>query len=363
MKDVDEVVCHMDPLDPADGLSDEDGDGLTFAWEYYLGTSTTLADSDGDGWSDSEELLLFNTNPLDAASHPRKQLRHPAANLPQASPPPPAPTITNGDFSSLAVTKWTKNTNKNYQGGDFQYGTVQTTDQTSGWSAYVGNSIEVWKPGVAKGGKSATDQFVELDGSASGYGIKQQIQNVKAGNYLLAWDQCGRTNLAAESDQYVVKVYYKNAAQQVVPVASSAEIKGFDKAHWTQKIFAFQITDVQISTSNHSPFYIAFIPLPKINGYGTLIDNVNLLPVDLAVDNNRDGDLVLGSTDDQTTAAKPYRFWLNNDHDNYGNPQDTYNAADDHPWTTQALDNANDKIESERDVEDFARLHLKIETP
>ncbi len=90
------------------------------------------------------------------------------------------------------------------------------------------------------------------------------------------------------------------------------------------------------------------------------IASIDLIPVELGVDNNRDGDLVLGSTDDQTTAAKPYRFWLNNDHDNYGQP-DTYNAADDHPWTTKTPDNTGEKIESERDVEDFARLHLKIE--
>ncbi len=88
-------------------------------------------------------------------------------------------------------------------------------------------------------------------------------------------------------------------------------------------------------------------------------NTVLLRAAELAVDNNRDGTITLSSGADQTSVAKPYRFWLNNDHDNYGTA-DTYDAADDHPWTTKALDNANEKIEPERDLDDFARIHLNV---
>ena len=83
-----------------------------------------------------------------------------------------------------------------------------------------------------------------------------------------------------------------------------------------------------------------------------------LLPVDLGVDNNRDGTLSLRSSGDQTSEQKPYRFWLNNDHDNYGD--DSYDDQQDHPWTTQSLDNANTVIESQRDLEDLSRLHFRV---
>jgi hypothetical protein len=52
----------FDPLDPSDGLSDCDGDGLSFA-EEYLGTRGHTSDpndwdTDGDGLSDGEEAVL-----------------------------------------------------------------------------------------------------------------------------------------------------------------------------------------------------------------------------------------------------------------------------------------------------------------
>lgn len=112
MKDIDEILLGMNPLDHSDGLSDEDGDGLSFAWEYYLGTNPSIADSDGDGWSDSEEVLLFNTDPLDATSFPKSGSRHAIANtlaaiapsgslIPAVAPSQPLPQIYNGDFTHI----------------------------------------------------------------------------------------------------------------------------------------------------------------------------------------------------------------------------------------------------------------------
>jgi len=45
-------------------LADTDGDGLTDGQEIQLyGTSPTLADSDSDGLSDGQEVLVYSTNP------------------------------------------------------------------------------------------------------------------------------------------------------------------------------------------------------------------------------------------------------------------------------------------------------------
>ncbi|NLE72611.1 MAG: hypothetical protein GX609_11075, partial [Actinomycetales bacterium] len=59
----------FDPLDPSDGLSDTDGDGLSFA-EEYLGTRGYTSDpndwdTDGDGLSDGEEAAR--------GTHPRRR--------------------------------------------------------------------------------------------------------------------------------------------------------------------------------------------------------------------------------------------------------------------------------------------------
>ncbi|MCB9785350.1 MAG: Ig-like domain-containing protein [Deltaproteobacteria bacterium] len=61
-----EVQYEYSPLDPADGPSDDDGDGLPMWRESVLGTDPRVADSDGDGISDGQELV-DGTDPNDAA--------------------------------------------------------------------------------------------------------------------------------------------------------------------------------------------------------------------------------------------------------------------------------------------------------
>ncbi len=53
----------LNPRDPADGVRDEDGDGLVTAEEFRRGTSFRLADTDRDGLADGEELRR-GTRPL-----------------------------------------------------------------------------------------------------------------------------------------------------------------------------------------------------------------------------------------------------------------------------------------------------------
>ncbi len=55
-------------LTVVDGSQDTDGDGVSDVLEYRYGTDPTRIDTDMDGYTDSEEILDFQSNPLDAAS-------------------------------------------------------------------------------------------------------------------------------------------------------------------------------------------------------------------------------------------------------------------------------------------------------
>lgn len=68
MPDCFEVRLGLDPTDPRDGQADSDGDGLSNADEYRLGTKLRNPDSDSDGMPDGWEFQhkLDPRNPADA---------------------------------------------------------------------------------------------------------------------------------------------------------------------------------------------------------------------------------------------------------------------------------------------------------
>jgi hypothetical protein len=281
MTDVNEILLGLDPLNPADGLSDLDGDGLSLAWEFVIGTHASLADTDADGWSDSEEYLTHGTDPRDWLSFPvtssspsaippvAAPLPAPAAATPPPPPPPP-PSLSNGDFSVQNFSWRSGQTYKDYQGGGFDWG--QGT--VSGWSAYVGTTVEVWKSG--------TETFVELDGTSSSHGIKQDIANVVPGHYALVWKQCGRTNNLAEDNAYRVRIYYTPVAGAApITISESAEYKAIDKTMWTDNAHSFQLNAAQIAAAANGKITVAFIPTGSLNTYGTLIDKVTLLSTEI----------------------------------------------------------------------------------
>ncbi len=79
--------------------------------------------------------------------------------------------------------------------------------------------------------------------------------------------------------------------------------------------------------------------------------------LELAVDANRDNVIsFLPNTNDQTSASRPYTFWLNNDRDSGSDDQ-----AEDLDPNGGQIDNADTTIANQRDLEDFTRLHLKMD--
>ena len=60
-----ELANGLDPSDPTDALLDPDGDGLNNYGEYIAGTDLNVADTDGDGVNDGDEINVYDSDPLD----------------------------------------------------------------------------------------------------------------------------------------------------------------------------------------------------------------------------------------------------------------------------------------------------------
>jgi hypothetical protein len=76
-----------------------------------------------------------------------------------------------------------------------------------------------------------------------------------------------------------------------------------------------------------------------------------LIPIELAVDGNRDGQIQFGRARDRTEADRPFRFWCNDDRDGTGNGSELLAGP---------ADSSDIEIRSKRDLEDFTRLWLRI---
>ena len=288
-------------------------DGIPDVWKEYYGFSLAdpeLAQADYNGTGTTNLVkYLGNLWPLDTtppappqpppAVKPVTTTKSLAASTPSSGAPllPIPPLLTNGNFS-VAATLGHSSTN-GYGGARFEWG---YNTSINGWKALHGSQIEVWSVNG--------NQFVELDASNGSYGIKQQVANAKAGTYLLTWKHRGRDSAQAGNNAYRAFVYteingeltratLKEKHFPVPPLVVS-------KTTWQPQVLAFTVTDADISALGglKKKLWIAFEPESN-NTYGTLIDDVSLIPMEMAPEvlaantNFDEGDV------DETNTAKP----------------------------------------------------------
>ncbi len=92
MPDKWEVDCSLNPL-VNDTMLDPDNDDLVNILEYQHSTKPQNPDTDFDGWTDGDEVLVYDTDPLDPDDHP--------------NPPPPAAIPGYHIIILISIVGWT----------------------------------------------------------------------------------------------------------------------------------------------------------------------------------------------------------------------------------------------------------------
>ena len=106
-----------------------------------------------------------------------------------------------GSFSIPSLLKL-KQGSGGYKNGAFKWNYVD--GPVGKWQAYAGSKIEAWKvtdPELDNG------LVVELDATGKvDYGVKQKLENITPGTYVLTWKDLGRSSSAAGDNLYGVVV-------------------------------------------------------------------------------------------------------------------------------------------------------------
>jgi hypothetical protein len=104
---------------------------------------------------------------------------------------------------------------------------------------------------------------------------------------------------------------------------------------------------------------------PKLYNLNDYTFNVQAQQVNLqlAVDANRDGTVAFDATD-RTSAARPYQFWVNDNHDGYASSSSGIGSVqslqEDLDLST-GNDATSNTISCTRDLEDYARLWMNVQ--
>ena len=245
-------------------------------------------------------------------------------------------------------------------------------DSSSGWWQMNNRRLLVIDGGTEQELPSGTGQSPHVYGLCRvGLGNSSSSRLVAAGSNLwVEKDGCWRTAVRTPTIGNVLAVAKDGVLLGGHSVWRNGKEVALDKLVENQKVdgpdSAARYTNLRGYAMNSAGSIVALADdaLNPGTGRKTLLI---LLPVDVAVDANRDGTITFDGQD-ATTAEKPYVFWANNDCDD-GHSVDggdweeddlEYAPGNQLPTVDQRtrLDCWSSKISCRRDLEDFSRLWI-----
>jgi len=306
--------------------------GLGYGPNYEEGPLVEEGDGAGDGYW--EDRVDPETNEIIPVWIPTGGVYVPQDSSEQAEPP-----------KYSASTSWKAN-------GQFQSEESEAYDQASAAKAYLqGKAIPPdtdWNADLARAylsgadARTSTDEE-EVDGRIIrwGGGVQMEVRLVRK-------DGSGANASYLTVERDIEKTFLKVMKSRPSPFNPSDE--------WTIEpgvevvTLKIQEGDSMSVEDGENPVDDAVLK-PEIKD--GRITSESLLPVDLKVDYDRDGeDDILGDAGDTIPQDERFRFWINDDNDE-GNDA----AALDEKIGN---DSSDGRIDSLRDLEDFTRLHIDL---
>jgi hypothetical protein len=299
----------------ADG--DADSDGLSNFREWTFGTKAGIGggDSDGDGVRDGQEANQ-GSNPADSSD----QGKAPSADELREF------KIIIGDPSGSHSERWR----------------VEVRDLATGKLVI----------------NHASRKYGELSTDAES--VFKQFRKGKGYEFKLIWMDTDPVKRKEDPDNkfypdydWALEVSYKNEEGIWVDVKNTTSKRYLVLDPWNPQTKQLTKDNVKLLVNRNELQYPWEGKPDRTAQYQKQIvpHRVNLLPVEVAVDADRDGEITFDQKD-KTTAEKPFRFWINNDEDN---------VEADEPILVETPDSFdNDIIQTKRDLEDFCRLKLNV---
>ena len=288
-----------------DDPDDTDGDGLHNLFELSHGYVPIMTDSDDDGVADGDEDLDEDGE----------------SNLTE---------ITNGtdagDSSSNSGDGVLKpDVVKKVRGKDYDVDSMMTLWTLDGLIYSSGSPFSAFHT-------TSMGEWVEED----------EIDNTwyRGAHHTFGWDEWYQSDVWAigHFDHILVNegdlVNYP-IRQSYIKVVSSA-------SEWAPEP-TISVVTMTIPAGERESNIVELRPLSVYQQ-----TTVKLLPVEIAVDANRNGEIEIGT--DQTSPDKPYRFWINSDTDD----------AEDAESSALTEDSSNNIINTQRDLEDFTRVWFNV---
>jgi hypothetical protein len=308
-----EVANGLNPNDPNDATLDPDGDGLTNLQENARGRDPNTADVMGP------ENLGFSDGLGGKAMSFRDD--HPS---------------------------------------DLYY-----QDDVSGWQAVEGEHIEIWKEDA--GHPDAGNPYVELQAHWGAHGIKQEFPMLAGTRMTFLLRYKGRYD-EYEYSNNAFNLKVEGASKLLVDGTQVEETDGVrshpfmhddDGAEWAE--WQYASVSITAAPDESSLTTVTLSLVPEVTSAGediTLGGFVDLLPVDIVPDYNRDGKIDQADRG-KVTKENPWRWWINDDNDHTADERGE--NENDIPLQDSSVRDCNDlAVDGMRDHIDFFPLHLDL---